>query len=458
MVGNSTRVTVWRFLHPSFVGRHVIVVALLLTFVPGIARAQEMLTLDQALTEAAARNRSIVAARSTEGEAQRAAQEARSGFFPRLTVAESWQRGDQPVFVFSSLLSSRRFAASNFAVDALNHPDPVGFFRTSVGVDQLLFDGGRQRAHASAASLRGEIAALEATQAVMDVKRAVTDVYGRVLSAQAARRAADAGVESAREDLARVERRRDEGMVTEADVLSLRVHHAELEQTAIQADSDAAIARAELNHLMGASIDRHYVVVEPPARAPATLDRSALVAAALASRPSLKASKTAAELADTLRRGSRAALIPQVAAQAAVEMSGTEIADRTSSWLLGGELRWTFSTGGAELSRIKAASEAASRARVAHEDARAAVEVEVFSAAARLEAARARQAVSTAAVEQARESQRIIRDRFDAGIAGIDEVLRASAALVEAEARRTAAIVDGLVAEATLDRAVGREK
>ena len=39
--------------------------------------------------------------------------EARSGFYPRLSVSEAWQRGDEPVFVFGSLLSSRNFAASN---------------------------------------------------------------------------------------------------------------------------------------------------------------------------------------------------------------------------------------------------------------------------------------------------------------------------------------------------------
>jgi outer membrane protein TolC len=86
------------------------------------------------------------------------------------------------------------------------------------------------------------------------------------------------------------------------------------------------------------------------------------------------------------------------------------------------------------------------------------VEVEVVTALRRIEAARAREAVGMASVEQARESQRIIRDRFDAGIAGTDEVLRASTALLDAEARRTAARVDRLVSQAMLDRAVGRRR
>jgi hypothetical protein len=40
-------------------------------------------------------------------------------------VTETVQRGNRPVFVFGSLLSQRRFTAANFALPALNHPDPI---------------------------------------------------------------------------------------------------------------------------------------------------------------------------------------------------------------------------------------------------------------------------------------------------------------------------------------------
>ena len=111
------------------------------------------LTVEQAVQGTLAHNASLRAARAGLDEAEARVTEARSGFFPRISVTESWQRGDQPVFVFSSLLSARRFAAENFAIDALNHAQPIGFFRTGVALEQLLFDGGRQRAAATAATL-----------------------------------------------------------------------------------------------------------------------------------------------------------------------------------------------------------------------------------------------------------------------------------------------------------------
>jgi outer membrane protein TolC len=422
--------------------------------------AQEPLTVDRAVQAALAQNAGLRAARAGVDEASSSATAVRSGFFPRISISESWQRGDEPVFVFSSLLSARRFGAENFAIDALNHPDPLGFFRTRVGVEQLVFDGGRQGSAASAAGLRRTVAQASTDQAAADLAVATTQAFGRVVSADAIRRATEAGVASAREDLARAERRRDAGLLTEADVLALVVHVADLQQRAIQAEGEAAAARAELNRRMGAPIDAAVLVVEPSAAPPDlagdTSNLAALLGEAEAARPELKRAAASADMAAAVRRQAGAAVIPAVAAQAAFDISGTEFGNRASSWVIGGEIRWTFSTGGAELAGMKAADASIARARAEAEDIRSAVHVEVVSALQRAAAARGRYRVGRAAVDAARESQRIIRDRFDAGIASVNDVLRSSTALLDADANRIAALVDTMVATAVLRRAVGR--
>ena len=80
----------------------------------------------------------------------------------------------------------------------------------------------------------------------------------------------------------------------------------------------------------------------------------------------------------------------------------------------------------------------------------------MISALRRVEASRARYDVGRATVDQARESQRIIRDRFEAGVAPVNDVLRASTALLDAEGHRVSALVDTMVAQAMLHRALGR--
>lgn len=433
----------------------------LLTVAPHGVAGQEPLTLERAVMTALAHNASLRAAQGASAEAAAHIAEAQSGFLPRVSFAESWQRGNQPVFVFSSLLSARRFAAPNFGLDALNHPDATGFFHASLGVEQLLFDGGGQRSAVTAASLQRDIAATTTDQAAATLVLATTQTFGRVISAEAARQAAEAGLAAAQEDLTRAERRRDAGMATNADVLGLVVHVAGLRQQNIQARGDSAIARAELNRLMGSAIDREFQIIEPATVEGVvgeTPNVAALFAEADRARPELRRAAASEQLADVSRRQARAALVPHIATQAVVDMNGTRFTDRASAWLVGGELRWTFSTGGAEIARTKAAAEAGVRARAEHEDARAAVHVEVVSALRRLEAARARQVVGGAAVDQARESQRIVRDRFAAGLASVNDVLQASTAVLDAESNRISGLVDAIVSEAMLGRALGRTR
>ena len=441
--------------------RQALFVVLALAAQPSSAAAQEPLTLDRAVQAALTQNASLRAARAARDEAGAQVGEVRSGFFPRLTFTESWQRGDQPVFVFSSLLSARRFGADNFAIDAHNHPDPVGFFRGTAGVEQLIFDGGRQRAAADAAVLRRDIAGLAADEAAAALALATTQTFGRGVAAQAARRAAEAGIEAAREDLARAGRRRDAGMATDADVLGLAVHVADLQQRAIQAEGDGAVARAELNRLMGVPIERDDQLIEPAAvEGPAgpAPGLNALFAEADAARPEIRRAAAAEQLAEAGRRQARAALIPQVAAQAGFDVSGTRFTDRVSSWIVGGEVRWRLSLGGAEFAQAKASIATATRARAETDEARSAVHVDVVSALRRLDAARARQVVGRAAVEQARETQRIIRDRFDAGLVGVNDVLRASTAVLDADMQRVSALVDAMSSDAMLRRALGRTR
>jgi outer membrane protein TolC len=421
------------------------------------ASAQDALTLEGAIQEALAHNASLRAVRTGAAEAAEHVSEARAGWLPRISFTESWQRGDQPVFVFSSLLASRTFTSANFGIDALNHPDPIGFFRSSIGAQQLIFDGGHQRSLIRGAQLRSEMTKLTVDEAAASLVSAATETYGRILIAEAGARAARAALESAQEDAVRAERRRDAGMATDADVLALTAQIAMLHQHEIDNQADADVARAELNRLTGSPIVRTYQVSEPlPGTEFSEMNLSAALAEASAKRPEVKRADAAIRLSESERKGVHTALMPQVAAQAAFDLSGTSFNSREPSWIVGGELRWNLSLGGAEVARSKAASQAEVRAAAEADDIRANVHVEVVTAFRRLEAARARQAVGLTAVNQARERQRIVRDRFDVGMAGVTDVLQASSALTDAEAQRVAAVVDAITSEALLRRAIGR--
>src|SRR3990172_6133242 len=98
-----------------------------------------------------------LASAAAEREAAERVTQARAGYLPKVDVAESWQRGNQPVFVFSSLLAQRQFTAADFALSALNQPDALDNFRSAVTIEQSLFDGAT-RANVAAAGIGHEMA------------------------------------------------------------------------------------------------------------------------------------------------------------------------------------------------------------------------------------------------------------------------------------------------------------
>ena len=57
---------------------------------------------------------------------------------PKLNYSESWQRSDNPVFVFSSLLTQHQFSEQNFAIGPLNRPDAMNNFQSQLALDQTI--------------------------------------------------------------------------------------------------------------------------------------------------------------------------------------------------------------------------------------------------------------------------------------------------------------------------------
>lgn len=418
--------------------------------------AQTRLTLADAVARARSQNLEMSAARIAEREAAQRVVQARAGYFPRVDFVESWHRGDQPVFVFSSLLAQRRFAADNFAIDALNHPDPVNNFRTAVTVEQALFDPAVGPAVRSANVAR-ESAAATRMLIDQDLAVAATESFGRVLVAIASKQAAAAAVDVALADRELAGNRRDAGLATDADVLQLDVHLARMREQQIRADADERIARARLNEVMGEPLDAVFLLeAAPQSTAFTPTDPAVLEAEGVQNRPDVRLAALQEELAGAAHDAARAAFLPQVAAQAGWDANGGEWNTRSPSWILGLVARVNLFRGFGDRARLAEAAEQRSRRAVEREQAETAARVDVRTALARLEAARASEAAGRAAAAQARESRRIVRDRYESGLADVASLLRAAEAVQQAESREIAAQVEVVVAAAALERAVGK--
>jgi outer membrane protein TolC len=161
------------------------------------ALAQTPLTLEDAIRRAQGETADARALASAIDEANARVQRAQSGFWPRVDVTETVQRGNQPVFVFSSLLSQRRSTAANFAIPALNHPDPVTNTRTAVALEQRIFDSGLTHLGVQAATLEREAASAGRDATRQDLAFRAAQAFVQVLQLEATARATDGAVAAA---------------------------------------------------------------------------------------------------------------------------------------------------------------------------------------------------------------------------------------------------------------------
>lgn len=420
------------------------------------AVAQTPLTLNEAIARARAQNPDAGSAAAAEREAALRIQQARAGYWPRVDVAESWQRGNQPVFVFSSLLAQRQFTAADFALDALNRPDPVNNFRAAVTVEQALFDASI-KANVAAAGISRDVATATRLVVDRDLTAGVIAAYGRVLVTAGVRESAAAAVETARADRELAGNRRDAGRATDADVLQLDLHLSRTREQQIRAEADERIARAELNQLMGMPLGESFVLDRALA-APVvdTGDLASLEAEALKNSPGVKVATLREQLADVTATAARGTFLPQVTAQGGWEFNGGAWNSRASSWVVGAVARVNVFHGFADKAQLAEAREQKTRRGLERAKTETAARLDVHIAIARLEAARASEAVGRAAVAQARESQRIIRDRYEAGLTDAASLLRAAETAAVAETQQITAQVAVLTETGALERALGR--
>jgi len=276
-----------------------------------------------------------------------------------------------------------------------------------------------------------------------------------VLKLEATLGATDAAVAAAESDRQRARARREVGLVTEADGLAVDVHLADMRQRQIAATGDLEVGRIQLAEAVGLPLTASVAPVRPASR-PAPADGEALVREALTRHPQLRQANVHLQLADNGQRTARAGLLPTVGLQGGWEFNGATLGAQQSSWVIGAEVRLNVFRGFADTARMTEARQAHVRATAEREHIERRIEVDVRAALAQLATARAREAAGLAALTQARESQRIIRDRYESGLATVTDVLRAAEAALEAESRATTTEMDVILQTVALDHALGR--
>jgi outer membrane protein len=193
------------------------------------------LTLRQAIDQALGENPQAAMAQADRKATEAGVSQARTGLLPRFNFAEDISRGNDPVYVFGTRLRQQQFTQSDFALNSLNRPTPIGNFATRFSGSWMLFNWfgteeqirGAKFAAGSATSMSDEanqaivLRVVEAYQAVLYAQRRVDVARHEQTTAEAlladAKTKVHAGLESfgtaAGSDCRRGRRRRGLGRV-----------------------------------------------------------------------------------------------------------------------------------------------------------------------------------------------------------------------------------------------------
>lgn len=431
---------------------------LILFVLMGPLWAQDTLSLREAVRLALKENKAIAATDAGIRASAARVDEARAGWLPKLNYSESFARSDNPVFVFSSLLTQHQFGPENFNIGPLNRPDFLNNFQSLLTVDQVLYDAGQTRNAVKSADLSQQMTREEQRRTGMQVISGVVSAYYGAVLASESLKTAEQALGSAEADLKRAESVRAAGMSTDVDVLSIRVHLAAVTEQRIQRAADLDVARSGLNDALGLPLDttHHLTTALSPLDLP-DLELTSLEHDASATRPEARETHLAADLAKTQADSARSSLLPQVTFRAAFEADRQRFIDRGgANWLASVGLHWNLFNGLADKARIQESSHWLTRAHADEQRMDSAVRLEVRRAWADLRAAQQRIEVAKAAVAEAEESLRITQNRYEAGMSNVTDLLRNETAVLESRTRYLGAVHDQRLAATMLELAAGR--
>jgi outer membrane protein len=435
-----------------------------LLLVPGVARSQEgtvgrrVLTLEQALRIA---RRNAPALRQAQAEARVAAalaDQARAALLPRLDSTASYERTTANFVARPGFLPS---TATTMFTPQPPSWNTFNYYSSGATLSYIVFDFGRTlntwRSARESASAQRDEARAAALQLALDVRSAY-------LAAWAARAAVKVGLESVSNQqrhleqiaaLVKGELRPEVDLVTqEAQLASARV-------ALINAENAYAVARAQLDQVMGVERTPGAPVSDVSDTLPPVAGENAslgdLQSRALAARPELAAARARVRATLAERRSRVAEYGPAITAYGSLTDAGSVIDDLTWNASAGVTLSWALFEGGLVPARVRESSAKADAWEAQRQSVRLAIRVELETALLSLRAAKAARASAIEARTAAAERLRQAEGRYTAGVGDIIELSDAQFAHTTAEVQVVQSEYRLGLARAQLLHALGEE-
>jgi outer membrane protein len=414
------------------------------------------LTLEQAVRTGLEKNPRMSASQfQIDASAARISQ-AVSGLYPRIDFNQSFARTTNPAQAFSVKLNQEQITLQDFEPARLNDPSPTNNFASTFSLSMPLYDAGQIRTGVNQAKLGHESATLSGDRTRQEVITSVVVAYVGALTAQDYLKDIQQALETARANEKMIRSRYENGLVVKSDLLRAGVRIAGLEQERLNAQSQVDVAMAVLNATMGIEMDHVYQLVPLDKKRSLPLGSvEEWLRKALDHRPDLKRLKSQEMIADEEVRKAKMAYLPSLHVVGSYEMDTEDFSRTANNYTVGLLLRFNLFSGFENEWKVHEAFANLQQVKAVIKQFELGVEVETRRAFLQTQSAFERIKVAEAAVSQAEESLRIVRNRYENGLFTIVDLLDTETALQQARSHYLRSNYDYTVAVAQLYLAAG---
>ncbi len=422
----------------------------------GLSVAAEALSLRQALQLAIQHNPTLQSSREEIKVTEAQKDMALAAFLPRIDATGTYTNTNQPSKAFGILLDQGRFTTADFAIPTLNNPGLKENFTSALSLTQSIYNGGRNLLNMEISDIGQTVSeeGLESTR--QEILFRVTRAYFNLALAKLSLTIAQEAVQIAKTNARKIAIRYRDGVVVKSDLLQAQVRLADHRQNEIRVQQMIRVARLTFRHAIGTHND--VDVSETLSYTPfSSLDLEDLTSTALESRPDYRQTIAKLQQADLAVHLARSVYLPTLNLQANYELNTTApfSPNGSNNYSVFGILSVNLFHGLSDAAAVRKAEAQAEKSRQLLEAKRRNIEVEVVGASSQVISASERLKVTEQAITQAEENLRILRNRYNEGLAPVLDLLTAELVLNQAKRNRMHALYDFQISRARLDFVTG---
>lgn len=442
---------------------------LLLLLLPAApSRAQsKSITLDEAIQLAAKQNSLVKMAGDKAEEADARVTQARADYFPVIANQSVATHLDQYDFL--------SIPTGGLGTYGTTGPIPNQTVNLTVGKQDtyLTTTGAAQpitqlfKIHAGVSVARADAAGAHADlqQARNEISLNVKTLFYQILSAQRSKHALELRIQAEEQGLDEARNGVASGVVLEAKVLEGEAQLATARHALGSVEDAIDDMSVQFNDLLGLPLETKFELVEPEEdKGPsltgtfsATSDSvQSLETEALAHNPTLESARHTLEKTHSGLNAARAEYIPDVTAFVQnVHQSGTALLAGNTD-VVGFRSEWTISEFGKRIGLVRERHEQVSEAEENVQHTESQVRIDIEKGLRKLNRTQDELDAAQRQVKAATENLRITGDQVHASTANLSALREAEAQLAEAQAQLFDAEKDRAIAQAELDRTLGR--